>query len=970
MPNLNAPVPGGQPGAATNVHPEVFPQFMRRPPPPRILAIPVELTERPQWVTWKYGVRDSKWTKLPYQSKYRRRMAKTNDPSTWGTFDEACTAYETGRFDGIGYVFSPDDPYFGVDFDNCLEDRTDITDGKISDWAIPLIAKIEGTYGDVSPSNKGVKFIARGKLPGKSGTRRGGMGADGKGALELYDHERFFTITGNAWDDSVIADRQQAAEELYRMAKERPAKPTRPKGTKGGTDKAKPAFILTATDAPACEAPSNGVHDDREVLRAASYSDGFNDLYRGAMNGYPSASEADLALMNRLAYYCGAGGEDQVKRLFLGSKLGGRDKAGREDYLDRTAAKAYENRTEYFEWDRPSSNGNGNGSSTSGEDTRPVIRITTEEMEVNDRAIDALKADTSIFQRNLRLVSIARDSKPNGKDGIKRAEGTPVIRSIQPARLREMLTRVIRWEKFDKRSNAWEPGHPPAWTVGAIAAREEWPAIRYLAGIIETPTLRPDGSVVDRPGYDERTGLLYSPNGDFPAIPDNPTREDAGKAADKLFGLVVDFPFKAGHRAAWLTALLTPMARSLIDEPVPLFSFEANVSGAGKTKLCDIISMIVAGRIMTRTGYYHDPIEMDKQLVATALGGDRMVLFDNLENGGKFGNSSLDRALTGTTYRGRVLGKSEMTPDLDLTCVFFVTGNNYTLCGDVQRRIIPCRLESPLERPEERDGFKIPDLLKHVSDNRGDLVVAALTILRAFILAGKPDQALKAMDYPAWSGLIRNAVVWATGEDPAVGRKDLEESNPDRTNEESLAYWWREVQEAHAPGGMTSATFVRTLDKAGLDHYVELRDTLAEMWPRTRPGELPTSGSIGMKIQGIRGKCLKGLHFKKVTEVQRAAVWKVVTTAELGESSESSESTSNPRAETVRSADTDGKDSVCHFVGEGPKQTHQTHQTHCDSAGQPANSPWTKGASGGGAPQETLVASGGIDFRINDPDAF
>src|SRR4029077_3798680 len=137
-------------------------------------------------------------------------------------------------------------------------------------------------------------------------------------------------------------------------------------------------------------------------------------------------------------------------------------------------------------------------------------------------------------------------------------------------------------------------------------------------------------------------------------------------------------------------------------------------------------AIISTGRAMTRTGYSHDAVEMDKQITSTALAGDRGVLSDNRDTGGRFGNSALDRAITGRTYRGRVLGKLEMTPDLDLVCVFFATGNNVALCGDVPRRIVPCRLESREERPEERSDFTIKDLLGHVQKNRGDLVRAAL----------------------------------------------------------------------------------------------------------------------------------------------------------------------------------------------------------------------------------------------------
>src|SRR5262249_8535282 len=156
---------------------------------------------------------------------------------------------------------------------------------------------------------------------------------------------------------------------------------------------------------------------------------------------------------------------------------------------------------------------------------------------------------------------------------------TPVIRAVQPARLREILTKIARWKKWAKeRSDGYKlhDAHPPDWSVSAILAREDWQDIRYLAGVVEVPTLRADGSVIEKPGYDPATNLLYLPNGEFPPVPDQPTRDDAQKAARSFLDLVKDFPFKKGHAVAWLAALLTVLARFLIDGPTPIFLIEAN----------------------------------------------------------------------------------------------------------------------------------------------------------------------------------------------------------------------------------------------------------------------------------------------------------------------------------------------------------------------------------------------------------
>jgi hypothetical protein len=151
------------------------------PPAPILENIPDELKARRSWVVWKYELDTrGKWTKVPYQATRPSRKAKTDTPSTWASYDNAVHCYLKGGFDGIGYVFSKDDPYVGGDIDHDLS-----TD------------RIPPTYAEISPSGAGIKFIARDDRTYGRKTKRG----------ELYSKERFFTITGN-----VIAGHETIAE--------------------------------------------------------------------------------------------------------------------------------------------------------------------------------------------------------------------------------------------------------------------------------------------------------------------------------------------------------------------------------------------------------------------------------------------------------------------------------------------------------------------------------------------------------------------------------------------------------------------------------------------------------------------------------------------------------------------------------------------------------------------------------------
>jgi putative DNA primase/helicase len=143
--------------------------------------IPERLTRRPQWVNWRYAERDDKPTKVPFIPGTNRGASST-DLMTWRSFEEAVEAYETERYDGIGFVFCSADPFVGIDLDGCRDPET----GKIAQWAQKIIDSVADKYVEVSPSGRGVHVITRGTL-------RGGRK---KGSLEVYGQDHFFTFTG------------------------------------------------------------------------------------------------------------------------------------------------------------------------------------------------------------------------------------------------------------------------------------------------------------------------------------------------------------------------------------------------------------------------------------------------------------------------------------------------------------------------------------------------------------------------------------------------------------------------------------------------------------------------------------------------------------------------------------------------------------------------------------------------------
>jgi hypothetical protein len=263
---------------------------------PEFDRVPSDLTSRRQWVVWRLIGRDGKLTKIPYQSRSPYTLASSTDPATWSTFEEAKASYYAGDgLSGIGYVFSVDDPFLGVDFDRCYRD------GEVMGWADGWTTRLGG-YQEISPSGLGIKAIVRGSMPGDR-HKRGKLGPDGSGAVEVYDRERFFTITGEAINGSVIGECAELAA-LY--AEWFPPEPKRAK-------RENPGLVVVQINA-----------DDSAILdmaRKARNGPKFSGLFdRGDLSGYASASEATLALARMLAFWTGCD-PTRIDQLFRASAL-------------------------------------------------------------------------------------------------------------------------------------------------------------------------------------------------------------------------------------------------------------------------------------------------------------------------------------------------------------------------------------------------------------------------------------------------------------------------------------------------------------------------------------------------------------------------------------------------------------------------------------------------------------------------
>ena len=367
-------------------------------------VIPDALVEREQWVCWREEDRDGKPTKVPVMPE-SGAFASTTDPDTWTGFETALEFLETGEADGVGFVFSEDDPIVGVDLDDCREPETAAVDSPAED----IIERLD-SYTEVSPSSTGFHVLVAGALPD---------GRNRRGSVELYDSARFFTVTGDHVDGTPaqVARRQDALDAIHRDYVQ---------DDEQGT--ADPGSPPAGGGAAHADQGSDAVDlEDTEVLenaRTAENGEKFEQLWTGSTAGYDSHSEADMALCCLLAFWTG-GDRSQIDRLFRQSGLmrGKWDEVHYADgstYGEKTVERATATVTEYYDPDAvtPSDPGQAldagvSGKGDSASHRRSQAHLVEQNRLLNER-IDELQA--TLEAKNERIDALEEEIERLNRD--------------------------------------------------------------------------------------------------------------------------------------------------------------------------------------------------------------------------------------------------------------------------------------------------------------------------------------------------------------------------------------------------------------------------------------------------------------------------------------------------------------------------------------------------------------------------
>lgn len=284
--------------------------------------IPAVLKAVEQWVCWRTEKRDGTPTKVPIDPM-TGGYASVTRPGTWTDCATALAYYRASKaVDGVGFVFTAEDPYAGVDLDACRDPNT----GEVVNWAIEVLQQLE-SYTEWSPSGTGAHVIVEATVP---------SGGNRKGSVEMYDAERFFTVTGDRVPGAPTT--VEARGEALRAIHAEYIAATEPEA---------PAILA----APQAEQRSDVALSDEELLekaRNAANGAKFERLWNGDTSGYPSHSEADQALCTLLAFWTG-GDAQRIEALFGQSGLVREKWRNRIDYRERTIRNAVRSCSAFYD---------------------------------------------------------------------------------------------------------------------------------------------------------------------------------------------------------------------------------------------------------------------------------------------------------------------------------------------------------------------------------------------------------------------------------------------------------------------------------------------------------------------------------------------------------------------------------------------------------------------------------------------
>lgn len=523
---------------------------------------------------------------------------------------------------------------------------------------------------------------------------------------------------------------------------------------------------------------------------------------------------------------------------------------------------------------------------------RAVVPVITGDLRASVApTLEALGKVPALYQRAGELVELGREP-----------DGRMAIRAVAMGRLRLLCEDRCRYvQEVTLPAKTLEPGGKVTFEVkqrdvkvddrvvqAVMASPAEWGPVRPIDGVIHVPALHEDASVCDG-GYDAVTRLYVDAAG-FGAP--GTTLEEAQGALAALEDVLVDFPFETDvDRAVVLAMWITACVRQTMPT-APAFLVDSPSSGIGKTPLVNIASLLSTGRSasMTRAPQLED--ELSKLLFAFCLAGEPVIAFDDVK--GAFGGDVYDQLITSEAITSRVLGATQVAR-APARALVMITGRNVTFRGDGVYRTLRARLVTEAERPDdERRRWRHPDLLGYVAANRVDLATACLTIVRAYLLAGRPCKMPPHKEFQRWN-VVREALIWLGRPDVVVSvERQRDEADVDYSLYVSLCRAWHDAlgDEPTTLSGIfdalaaTGSTGIVAPEFSAAARRKALEGAVVDMIEMSRT-DARAPRVLASRLKRNAGRPAGGYLLRRGREIRNGFAWQVVQLGGAGQGSAS-----------------------------------------------------------------------------------
>jgi hypothetical protein len=478
---------------------------------------------------------------------------------------------------------------------------------------------------------------------------------------------------------------------------------------------------------------------------------------------------------------------------------------------------------------------------------RPVIRVGSdpETIRALTRALDARLIPETYVTDGAPVVIEAVSGAGDVTAGDEDAPLPLAVSVVRPPLLAGLLADYA--DVLDDKGEV----SPKRDVLSAVLARQSWPGLPRLRRIITTPVLRPDGTLLQHPGYDPATGFYLVSNTHLDPVPDRPTPRQVDEACTFLLdSFLADFPWRSdADRANYLALLVTPIVRPFIRTLTPFGIVDATMPGSGKTILTSCVGLMVGQRVLTWTDSEEELRKSITTVMADQVGA---VVFDNLEEGTVINSANLARLMTEQTWTDRRLGTNSAA-SYPNDKVWLATGNNLRTGGDMASRSIWVRLDPDCPRPEARTGFAIPHLDSWILDpaNRAIVLRHVLTLILDWTAHGAPP----AHEVPE----MRQFTRWAKQLGGFVQHHGipgfLANAGASRELDDDAAEWRAFLLRWHNLHGSTPLTANDLRKSADIDMGdVTGVDPWQGTFPTTATGRLLSVKSLGRRLTGQDGR--------------------------------------------------------------------------------------------------------------------